>query len=161
MTRAGTRPLAGRTIVTTRDEPGELDRLLAEAGAAVVHVPLIEIAEPLDGGAELQAVLHALGNVDWVVVTSHHGAARVGEALARQPHVKTAAVGTRTASDLAALSGRTVDVVPTRQTAADLLETMPPDGNGQIAVIAQADRADTALAVGLSQLGYRVRPVVA
>lgn len=155
------RPLAGRTIVTTRDEPGELDRLLAEAGADVVHVPLIEIAEPLDGGAELQAVLHVLDKVDWLVVTSHHGAARVGEALARQPHVKTAAVGTRTASDLAALSGRPVDVTPTRQTAAELLEAMPIDGNGQIVVIAQADRADTALTVGLSQLGYRVRPVVA
>ena len=50
------RPLHGRRVVTTRDEPGELDRLLAEAGADVVHVPLIEIAEPEDDGAELRAV---------------------------------------------------------------------------------------------------------
>lgn len=153
--------LAGRTVVTTRDEPGELDRLLTEAGADVVHVPLIEVTEPLDGGAELQAVLGAVDNVDWVVVTSHHGAARVGDALARHPHLKTAAVGTRTAADLTTLSGRAVDVVPSRQTAADLLEAMPQDGKGQVVVIAQADRADTALAVGLSQLGYRVHPVVA
>src|SRR4051794_27877879 len=141
----GARPLAGRRVVTTRDEPGELDRLLAEAGADVVHVPLIEIAEPLDGGAELRAVLHVLGNVDWVVVTSHHGAARVGEVVARHPNVKTAAVGTRTASVLARLSGRAVDVVPGRQTAVDLLEAMPLDGKGQTVVVAQADRADTAL----------------
>jgi uroporphyrinogen-III synthase len=158
---SGARPLEGRRVVTTRDEPGELDRLLADAGADVVHVPLIEIGEPLDGGAELQGVLHVLGNVDWVVVTSQHGAARVGEALAHHPHVKTAAVGTRTATVLAGLSGRAVDVVPSRQTAADLLEAMPVDGKGQVVVIAQADRADTALAVGLSQLGYRVRPVTA
>jgi uroporphyrinogen-III synthase len=157
---AGARPLDGLRVVTTRDEPGELDRLLAAAGAEVVHVPLIEIAEPLDDGAELQAVLQVLDNVDWVVVTSHHGAARVGAALARHPGVKTAAVGTRTASDLARLSGREVDVVPARQTAAGLLESMPLDGRGQVVVIAQADRADTALAVGLSQLGYRVRAVV-
>ena len=38
---------------------------------------------------------------------------------------------------------------------------MPEEGKGQIVVLAQADRADTALAVGLSQLGYRVRPVIA
>jgi uroporphyrinogen-III synthase len=153
--------LGGRRVVTTRDEPGELDRLLTEAGAEVVHVPLIEIAEPLDGGAELQAVLGALDNVDWMVVTSHHGAARVGAALARHPHVRTAAVGTRTAAELERRAARPVAVVPARQTAADLLEAMPRDGNGQVVVVAQADRADTALAVGLSQLGYRVRPVVA
>ena len=86
-------PLHGRRVVTTRDELGELDRLLAEAGADVVHVPLIEIAEPLDGGAELQALLHALDGVDWVVVTSRHGAALVGDALAGRPAIRIAAVG--------------------------------------------------------------------
>ena len=153
--------LRGRRVVTTRDEPGEVDRLLAAVGADVVHVPLIEIGEPLDGGAELQGVLHMLDNVDWVVVTSHHGAARVGAALARHPNVRTAAVGTRTAAELERLAGRPVDVVPARQTAADLLEAMPPNGHGQIVVVAHADRADPALAVGLTGLGYRVRPVVA
>jgi uroporphyrinogen-III synthase len=154
-------PLHGRRVVTTRDEPGELDRLLAAAGADVVHVPLIEIADPLDGGAELQAVLQVLDDVDWVVVTSHHGSTRVGAALARHPHVRTAAVGTRSAAELERLAGRPVDVVPARQTASDLLEAMPREGNGQVVVVANADRADPALAVGLSGLGYRVRPVVA
>jgi len=124
-------------------------------------VPLIEIADPLDGGAELQAVLHRLDDVDWVVVTSHHGAARVGESLADHPQVRTAAVGTRTANEIERLAGRAVDVTPSRQAAADLLEAMPPDGHGQVVVVAHADRADPALAVGLSALGYRVRPVVA
>jgi uroporphyrinogen-III synthase len=160
MTQHGS-PLRGRRVVTTRDEPGELDRLLAEAGAEVVHVPLIEIADPLDGGAELRAVLGALDAVEWVVVTSHHGATRVGAALARHPGVRTAAVGTRTAAELERLAGRPVDVMPARQTAADLLEAMPRDGNGKVAVVAHANRADPALAVGLSALGYRVRPVVA
>jgi uroporphyrinogen-III synthase len=147
--------------VTTRGEPGEIDRLLAEAGADVVHVPLIEIAEPLDGGAELHAVLDAFEDVDWVVVTSRHGAARVGDALAGHPAIRTAAVGTRTASELARLAGRPIDVTPSRQTAAGLLDAMPADGRGQVVVVAQADRADLALTVGLSALGYRVRPVVA
>ena len=154
-------PLHGRRVVTTRDEPGELERLLAEAGATVVHVPLIEIADAPDGGAELQKVLCVLDDVDWVVVTSQHGATRVGEALASHPNVHTAAVGTRTAAQLELLTGRPVDVTPARQTAADLLEAMPAEGAGQIAVVAQADRADPALAVGLSALGYRVRAVTA
>jgi uroporphyrinogen-III synthase len=154
-------PLRGRRVVTTRDQPGELDRLLAEAGADVVHVPLIQIAEPLDGGAELRAVLRMLDNVDWVVVTSHHGAARVGEALAAHPQVRIAAVGTSTATQLARLAGRPVDVTPSRQTAAELLEVMPPDGKGQVVLVPQADRADPGLVVGLSALGYRVRAVVA
>jgi uroporphyrinogen-III synthase len=157
----GDAPLRGRRVVTTRDDPGELDRLLAESGADVVHVPLIEIADPLDGGAELQAAPHRLDDGDWVVVTSHHGAARVGEALADHPQVRTAAVGTRTANVIERLAGRPVDVRPSRQTAADLLEAMPPDGHGQVVVVAHADRADPALAVGLSALGYRVRPLVA
>lgn len=154
-------PLRGKRIVTTRDEPGELDRLLAEAGAEVVHVPLIEIAEPEDGGAELVAVLEAIDRADWVIVTSRHGASRVGAALAGHPGVRLAAVGTRTAADLERLAGRPVDVVPARQTAADLLEAMPPDGLGQVAVVAHADRADPGLAVGLSALGYTVRSVIA
>jgi uroporphyrinogen-III synthase len=154
-------PLRGRRVVTTRDQPGELDRLLAEAGADVVHVPLIQIAEPLDGGAELRAVLRMLDNVDWVVVTSHHGAARVGEALAAHPQVRTAAVGTSTASELERSTGRPVDLIPVRQTAADLLDVMPPDGTGKVVLVPQADRADPGLVVGLSALGYRVRAVVA
>lgn len=153
--------LRGRRVVTTRDEPGELDRLLAELGVEVVHVPLIEIAEPEDGGAELRAVLDAIDNADWMIVTSRHGASRVGAAVARCRRVRLAAVGTRTAAELERLAGRPVDVVPGRQTAADLLEAMPNDGAGQVAVVAHADRADPALAVGLSGLGYRVRSVVA
>jgi uroporphyrinogen-III synthase len=94
-------------------------------------------------------------------VTSRHGAARVGESLADHPQVRTAAVGTRTANEIERLAGRPVDVTPSRQTAADLLEAMPPNGHGQVVVVAHADRADPALAVGLSALGYRVRTVVA
>ena len=42
------RPLIGRSVVTTREHRGRLDSLLARAGADVIHVPLIEVAEPLD-----------------------------------------------------------------------------------------------------------------
>ena len=54
-----------------------------------------------------------------------------------------------------------VDVVPERQTASDLLAALPrPAGVGRV-LLAQADRADSVLADGLSANGWRVEPVVA
>jgi uroporphyrinogen-III synthase len=152
--------LSGKRVVTTRDQPGELDRLLAEAGIEVVHVPLISITEPVDGGGALAAALADTAAVDWVVVTSWHGATRVGRLIGSHPNARLAAVGTRTAQVLAAMAGRAIDVVPVRQTAADLLTAMP-DGDGQRVLLAQADRADPALAIRLSERGFEVHTVVA
>ncbi len=135
--------------------------MLLEAGADVVHVPLIEIVDVAGGGSAIEAAFETADRVDWVVVTSRHGAARVGDAVARRPDVRLAAVGTRTAADLARLAGRSVDVVPRRQTAADLVAAMPVEGGGQVVLVAQADRAETTLADGLSALGYEVRAVTA
>lgn len=151
-------PLAGRRIVTTRDRRGRLDELLEAAGALVVHVPLIEIADA--PGSRLEDALGRLASYDWLVVTSRHGAGRVGRAACAQPGVRLAAVGTATASELAELAGRHVDIVPDRQTAADLVAAMP-EGRGARALVAQADRADPALADGLAARGYVVDTVVA
>lgn len=153
------RPLTGRHVVTTRDTRGRLDSLLARLGADVIHVPLIAIAPPADGGAALASALAGLHQADWLVVTSHHGAAAVGDAAAATPDVKLAAVGRRTGAVLARLAGREVDVVPDRQTAADLVAAMP-SGGGRI-VVAQADRADATLADGLRARDYDVEAVTA
>lgn len=153
------RPLAGRHIVTTRDHRGRLDSRLAEAGGDVIHVPLIEIGPPDDRGAALRSALADLDVVDWVVVTSRHGAERVGAALADRADVSVAAVGAQTAAVLVELAGRPADVVPERQTGAALVASMPP-GSGRV-LVAQADRADDLVAAGLRQLGYDVRVVTA
>ncbi len=153
------RPLTGRHVVTTRDQPGRLDSLLARLGADVIHVPLIAIEPPADEGRALRRILADIGQVAWLVVTSQHGARAVGLAAAAHPDVRLAAVGARTASVLSALAGRDVDVVPTRQTAADLVATMPT-GSGRV-VVAQADRADSTLADGLADLGFDVDVVTA
>lgn len=151
-------PLAGRRVATTRDEPGRLDALLAALGADVVHVPLIEIGDAPDGA--LAAALHRLDDVDWLIVSSKHGAARVADAVAAHPRLRTAAVGTRTASLLAAASGRPVTVVPDRQTAADLVAAMPePADTARRVLVAQADRAADALVAGLCRRGYDVTAV--
>lgn len=151
-------PLAGRRVATTRDRPGRLDALLADAGAEVVHVPLIEVVDA--PGSALADALTRLATVDWVIVTSQHGAARVADALGDHPLVRTAAVGTRTAEVLARATGRPVDVVPGRQTAADLVATMPDPGPWRV-LVAVADRAEETLVEGLRGRGYDVTAVVA
>lgn len=153
------RPLGGRRVVTTRDAPGRLDSLLAAAGADVVHVPLIEVVDPADGGAALTEALTRVGSYDWIVVTSRHGAARVGPAVAGADTVRLAAVGAATASSLARLAGRPVDVVPARQTARDLVAALGA-GTGRV-LVAQADRADSTVADGLRTNGFDVDEVAA
>lgn len=154
--------LAGRRVVTTRDEPGRLDELLREEGAEVVHVPLIEIVDPPDGGAALADALASLDGADWLIVSSKHGARRCAPAASSRRGVRLAAVGAATARALAEGAGRPVDVVPDRQTAADLLLAMPlPAATGERVVLAQADRADDLLAEGLADLGYEVDAVTA
>ena len=156
------RPLAGRTVVTTRDERGRLDSLLARDGADVVHVPLIEIVDRDGAADELVDAIDALGDDGWVVVTSHHGATRVGALVSRRASLRLAAVGRSTAHVFAQLAGRPVDVVPARQTAADLVAAMPePSRPGQQVLVAQADRAGDSLSSGLSERGFDVTVVVA
>ena len=154
------RPLAGKRVVTTRDEPGLVDQLLAEAGAEVVHVPLIRIVDATDGGAALAEHLRRLDTFDWLIVTSQHGASRVGKAARKLP-VRLAAVGTKTAAVLSDLARRPVDVVPDVQTGAGLLAALPNPGDAARVLLAQADRAGTELADGLREHGYEVVTVEA
>ncbi len=148
-------------MVTTRDTPGKLDELLTAYGATVIHVPLIEIVGPPDGGAQLAAALGRLSHASWLVVTSQHGAIAVG-AAARAHGVRLAAVGTRTAEVLARSAGRAVDVVPAQQTAAALMAVFPlPDSPGELVVVAVGDLAAPTLTDGLRGLGYDVISAVA
>ena len=77
-------PLTGRTIAVTRaaEQAGPLVARLVALGASVREVPLIEIVDPLDGGAALRAAASSLDAYDWVVVTSPNGARRLLDAIA-------------------------------------------------------------------------------
>lgn len=159
----GRRPLFGRTVVTTRERPGVLDSELARAGADVVHVPLIETTDPADGGVALRTELERIGSYDWVVVTSPVGAERVMPAV-RGHDVRVAAVGTKTAEVAERVGGRTVDLVPDRQLAAELVVAMPEvdaAGPAPRLLLAVADRADPATADALRSRGYDVTMVTA
>ena len=151
--------LDGCTVVVTRERAGELGRLLASAGADVVHIPLIEVVDvEADGGLS-----DALDDgPDWVVVTSAAGSERVARHLSDSATVQLAAVGTVTAQRLEELTDRRVDLVPSRQVAAELLAAfVHANPTPQDVVIAQADRARSDLADGLRAHGHSVNVVTA
>ena len=156
-------PLAGKRVLVTRERPGELGALLAERGAEVIHVPLIAVREPDDGGESLRRELAHLEEFDWLVVTSVAGAERVGAAAATAPLVRLAAVGASTARVLGELAGREVDAVPAEQRAATLVDLLlavagPPP---QRFLVAQADRAAPLLVERLVEAGHQVTACVA
>jgi uroporphyrinogen-III synthase len=149
-------------VLVTRERPGELAAMLTARGATVLHVPLVAVTDPSDGGATLRDALSDLRGFDWLVVTSAAGAERVGGAAAGVPGVRLAAVGTATARELESLAGRPVDLVPTVQRAdalvAAFVEREPPP---QRVLIAQADIAAPTLADGLRTAGHEVTVVTA
>ena len=148
-------PLAGCTVVVTREQRGELGRLLDSAGASVEHIPLIEILDV--DGAQRARLDTAIGDgPDWVIVTSAAGADRVG-AVAIDPSIRLAAVGTATAAHLAEAAGRPVDLVPERQTAAGLVDAFVAHvPRSQRLLVSQGDLADGRLVDALRGGGHDV-----
>ncbi len=149
-------------MVLTRERPGELAVKLTERGASVVHVPLIAVAEPVDGGAAVNDALSRLDEFDWLVVTSAAGAERVAAAASTAPGVRLAAVGTATAGVLEARSGRSVDLTPSVQRALDLADAFVTQAaSPQRVLVAQADIAAPTLADELRRAGHDVTVVTA
>lgn len=159
------RPLAGCRVAVTRERAGALGRLLAERGAVVVHVPLIDVVDAEDGGRALREALADTDRFDWVLVTSAPGAERVAAALDdRWRSVQIGCVGSATARRWGELTGRPADLIPERQLAASLAESFLARHDGappQRVVVAQADRAQPDLVDALTRGGHRVQVVTA
>jgi uroporphyrinogen-III synthase len=159
-----TGPLSGRAVVVTRaaEQASTLVEKLTAAGASVVEVPTIVIAEPADGGAALADAVEHLDRYDWAVLTSTNGAARFLAALAGRGRdrggVRIAVVGPGTADTLRA-GGVEPDLVPRRFVAEGLVEVFPP-GPGRV-LLPQAQAARPVLADGLRGAGWSVDAVVA
>ena len=148
-------PLAGCTVVVTREHRGELGRLLDASGATVQHIALIEIAD-VDETRQAKLGKAIADRPDWVIVTSAAGADRV-HAVADDSTIRLACVGSATAARLEAVAGRPVDLIPERQIAASLLdEFVAHVRKPQDVVIAQGDLAGDQLATGLSAAGHSV-----
>jgi uroporphyrinogen-III synthase/GNAT superfamily N-acetyltransferase len=159
-------PLDGVRVVVTRprDQSAALVGALEAQGAEAVSVPVIEIADPPDGGAALREGLESLGEGDWVVISSPNGAARVGAVLRDRPlrdGVSVAVIGPGTrarADDL----GIRVDLMPASSIAEGLLASLPdPPVEGATMLLARAEEARAVLSEGLEARGWHVRDVAA
>lgn len=135
-------------VALTRVDRGDLAERLVSLGFDVVHVPLIAVGPPADGGAALRDALGRLDDFRWLVVTSANGARAVGAAAARHDRVRLAAVGAATAAVLAGLADRPIDLVPGVERAEGLLDAWPAGEVGP-ALLALADRVAPTLAAGL------------
>jgi uroporphyrinogen III methyltransferase/synthase len=159
------RPLFGRRVVVTRtrQQASQLAAALREAGAEPVEVPVIEVAEPADGGAALAGAVEELGAYDWIVVTSPNGAQRLLGAVAAAGRdarafgsARVAAIGPGTAAVLAG-GGIRADVVPPKYVAEALLEAIPwPAEAGGRVLLARAEVARDVLPDGLRERGWQV-----
>jgi uroporphyrinogen III methyltransferase/synthase len=161
------RPLFGRRVLVTRarHQAGELSRLLLEAGALPVEVPVIEI-EPLDEGPAAAEALEGLsrGAYRWLLFTSANAVDhffRLLEARGRDARalagVKVAAIGPGTAQALKA-RGIRPDLLPGEYVAEGLAAALSPHlrpGDGVL--LPRAEEARPALVEALAALGARVQ----
>jgi len=159
------RPLFGRRVVVTRTrrQASQLAAALRDHGAEPVEVPVIEIVDPVDGGAALREAVVSLATYDWVVVTSPNGAGRLLDAVAADGRdgrafatTKVAAIGPGTAAVLQR-GGIRADLVPDRFVAESLLDALPepPAGGGRL-LLARAEVARDVLPDGLRGRGWQV-----
>jgi uroporphyrinogen-III synthase len=169
-----TPPLSGRSVVVTRtrSQSSELVERLAQLGAEVVELPVIEVEEPDDGGTALAHAVDRLvaGGYAWVAVTSPNAVSRLLSAIGHRTvpgTVRWAAVGAGTARSLQG-AGFPVDLVPGRAVSEALAEAFPAaepgsggGGNGTTVLFPRAETVRGALAPTLRAKGWQVDEVVA
>jgi uroporphyrinogen-III synthase len=154
--------LSGLRVIVGRQRPADLMSLLEARGAEAVHVPLIAVRDPEDGGAALERELGRLDRYDWLVVTSAPGAERVGAAAGDCSSIRLAAVGPVTAGLFGELAGRAVDLVPSRHLSSELARELIGTVSGpQTVLVAAADRSDGLVAEMLRGAGHDVTSVIA
>jgi uroporphyrinogen III methyltransferase/synthase len=168
--RGGRRPLSEVSVVVTRPraQSDELVAGLAGAGASVIVLPVIVMADPVDEGPLSTAAAHADG-YDWIVFTSANAVDRFverlrdGRALGR---ARLATVGPATAAAL----GRwhlVADLVAAGPGGASLAAAMPdapaladPTTTARV-LFPRAAGAGEVLAAGLRTKGWEVDEVEA
>jgi uroporphyrinogen III methyltransferase/synthase len=159
------RPLRGWTVVVTRapGRAGPLTGALSSAGARVLSLPVVDTADPDDGGAALRDAATRVATFDWVAFTSATAVDRfvapLGD-LRVLAGVRLAAVGPATAAALAARQ-LTADLVPATPTAAGLVDAFPAAPAGGRVLFPRADGAEATLVDGLVAKGWTVHDVVA
>jgi len=155
--------LAGRSIVVCRapHQASPLLDALRAVGATPIHVPLLTVEPPLDGGRALRRALMACDGSAWLAVTSGNGVDAVAAAVDAGVALPTriAVVGAATAARAAA-HGWVVDHVSPEASADSLGRTLPA-GPGERVVAAVAELASDDLARALADRGIEVTVVTA
>jgi uroporphyrinogen-III synthase len=167
--------LDGRRIVVCRahHQAGPLLAAIAAEGAEPIHVPLIEVVPPLDGGAALAAALSNADQSTWVAVTSANGVDAVARTFSRSTHDsdsehaspeqdrswRLAVVGRSTASRAEAWA-LGVDFESPEPSAAGLARSLPVS-EGERVIAAVAELAGPDLPSILGDRGIEVEVVVA
>ena len=158
--------LGGLTVLTCRQigRGGDLHSFIREAGGIVVHLPLIEVVAPIDGGAALHSALARLDDFGWLVCTSVNGVEAVTRGLRTvgrelPSDLRLAAVGPATAAAFGDALGRQPDLVPEQATGADLGNAFPLGRLQVLAALAAAASDDVKLVLQAS--GYSVEVVSA
>ncbi|MET0553297.1 MAG: uroporphyrinogen-III synthase [Vicinamibacteria bacterium] len=164
--------LAGWRVLVTRqpEQARGLADALAEEGALVVEVPLIETASPEDPSA-LAAAVAALDAYDWIVFTSANAVRALADACDRSararvlpPALRIAAVGPSTAEAVGrAFAGAAVLLQPESdfraEGLADAFRAFPI--RGRRIVLPSSVRARDTLAEALRAQGASVTVVTA
>jgi uroporphyrinogen-III synthase len=149
-------PEPRRTAILTRrpeDNARIADRLRA-SGVEVLELPCVRV-QPLEDITALAAAIRAVGEDDWLVVTSRAGVDAV--ARAARPRCRVAAVGRVTAARLAH-HGIAVAFQPRVPSGAALGRELP---EARAALLARSDRALPDLPEILRARGFEVSEVVA
>lgn len=125
------RPLFGLRVVVTRsrDQAGEMSRLLAERGAEPLEIPVIKISPPTDREPLIEALL-GLNAYNWLIFTSPNGVNQFFDYFFKSFQdlrdiggVRLAAVGPATAARLRHFHLQ-VDVMPEEYVATKIVKAM-------------------------------------
>jgi uroporphyrinogen III methyltransferase/synthase len=159
------RPLHGRSVVVTRApaQAGSLSRALFAAGARVIELPVIEIADAPEERESLQRAAEQVGQYQWLAFTSANAVERflpLVSDVRKLASIRVAAVGRATAG---ALEGHQLiaDLVPARSNAEGLVDQLPATTTGGRVLFVKAAGASDALGIGLTAKGWAVDEVIA
>jgi uroporphyrinogen-III synthase len=141
--------------------------VLSAAGAHVISLPLIEIVEPVDGGAARDAALANISTYEWLVVSSPNGARRVIGALQqslnnaqRIPRIAVLGNGTRQViEDVLRIE---IDVQAAVPSGVGLVQSFPTNASGSEGnrvLLVQGESADLTVVTGLTEKGWEVTRV--
>jgi uroporphyrinogen III methyltransferase / synthase len=157
-------PLYGRRVVVTRarEQSRDLVERLAEVGAQVIEIPVIEIVEPEDTSA-LESCIGQLESYQWVVFTSanavEHFMRRVEDV--RRIKARLCAIGTATGDAVRAFRLK-VDLVPDMNTGKGVAAAFKSiDVVGARVLFPRAEAAHDVVPATLKSLGAVVDSPVA